>query len=233
VVTDIQNMFTVGSWPVAFLSVAVIGAVASFSSCTIARLPVVWGYITATSMSRRKGFLLSLAFACGLIISYTCAGFLFGLIAGSAAKFLRASGFIYFSFGILLFIGGLFFAGLIPAGKGRFNERCESGMKHAKTVLSAFLFGILYALLEIPACPCCGAVLMVIASLAVIKGSVIYSGLVFLSFAVGQSMPIVVIGFSASILKHLTRRAHAMESAIGYIAGNILIVAGLFMMIIS
>ncbi|MCK9614671.1 MAG: sulfite exporter TauE/SafE family protein [Candidatus Omnitrophica bacterium] len=232
-ISSIQNILINGSFPVVLAAVAFAGAVASLSSCTIARLPVVWGYVAAGAESRKKGMHLSLAFICGLIVSYTIIGFLFGLITDLAGKFIQISRYLYLSLGILLFIGGFLFAGLIPAGQSWFHKRCDATIKQAKTIHSAFALGIFFAFLEMPACPCCGAVLMVIASLAVIKGSLFYSGLIFISFAIGQSVPILVIGFSTSILKHIMPQTQRLETAIGFIAGNILIVTGIFLIMLA
>lgn len=232
-VSFIQNIIINGSLPVALAAVAFAGAVASLSSCTIARLPVMWGYVAATSESKKKGIFLSTAFACGLIVSYTIIGFSFGIITDLAGKLVQISQYLYSGLGILLIIGGLLFAGLIPVGWGWLNKRCEASIRQAKTLPSAFIFGMLFAFLEMPACPCCGAVLMVIASLVVIKGSLLYSGLVFISFAIGQSVPILVIGFSGSILKHIAPRTQRFEEVITFIAGNILIVSGLFLIMLA
>jgi len=232
-VNFIQNTIINGSLPAVLLVVAFAGAVASLSSCTIARLPVMWGYVAATSESKRKGFLLSVAFACGLITSYTIIGFLFGVITDFAGKLIQVSQYLYSVLGILLISVGLLFTGLLPTGKSWFNKHCDATIKQTKNFHSAFIFGMLFAFLEMPACPCCGAVLMVIASLVVIKGSLFYSGLVFMGFAIGQSIPVLVIGFSTSILKHLAPRTERLENIISFIAGNILIVSGIFLIMIA
>jgi hypothetical protein len=232
-VSFIQNIITNAPLPVVLGVVALAGAVASLSSCTIARIPVIFGYVAATSESKRKGIILSVTFACGLIASYTLVGFLFGAVGGMAGKLIRISQYLYLGLGILLVTGGLFFAGLVPAGKGLLAKHCGSGVMQAKTLPSAFIFGMLFGFMEMPTCPCCGAVLMVIASFVVIKGSLLYSGLVFFGFAIGQSVPIIVIGFSTSILKHIAPRTHKIEEAIGFVAGNILIVTGLYLIMLA
>jgi len=229
----LQNILTNGPWPIVLVAVAITGAVSSLSSCTLARLPVMWGYVAATSESRKKGFLLSISFACGLIVSYSIMGFLFGLVSDLAGRLVQISRYLYFTLGVILVVGGILFAGLIPYGKSWFSKHCDITIKQTKNLRSAFLFGIFFAFLEMPACPCCGAVLMVIASLVVIKGSLLYSGLVFMSFAIGQSVPILIIGFSSSILKHLVSKTQRQEERIGFVAGNILIASGLFLIIIS
>ena len=185
---DIQNIISGSSLPVVLAAVALAGAIASLSSCTIARLPVIWGYVTATSESKKKGILLSTAFACGLIVSYTIIGFLLGVVTNLAGELIEASQYLYSALGFLLIAGGLLFTGLIPVGSDWLDGRCEASVRQAKTMPSAFIFRMLFAFLEMPACPCCGAVLMVIVSLAVIKGSMLYSGLVFIAFVVGQKL---------------------------------------------
>ena len=55
------------------------GAIASMSSCTLVRIPVVSGYIAGASRSKKKAILLALSFTIGLIVSYTILGVLLGL----------------------------------------------------------------------------------------------------------------------------------------------------------
>jgi len=84
-----------------------------------------------------------------------------------------------------------------------------------------------------PACPCCGAVLLLIASLIAIKGSLLYSGVVFFSFALGQSLPILIIGFSSGLLKRLLPKTQNLEGIISFGVGNILIVSGIFLVTLA
>lgn len=132
-----------------------------------------------------------------------------------------------------MILGGVFFAGLIPLATETWGTRCEKAVKGVKTLPSAFIFGMLFAFLEMPACPCCGAVLLLIASLIALKGSLLYSGVVFFSFALGQSVPILMIGFSTSILKHVLPKTQHLEGTISFIVGNMLIVSGVFLVMLS
>jgi cytochrome c biogenesis protein CcdA len=231
-VNYIQNILLRGSLLEVLLAVAFAGAVASISSCTLARLPVLLGLVSSTTQSKHRGFFLSVAFSCGLIISYTFIGMLLGAIAHVASRLVAISEYLYLVLGFLMIAGGLFFAGLISFGRG-INEHCENAVKNVKTLPSAFIFGILFAFLEMPACPCCGAVLLLIASLIAIKGSLLYSGVVFFSFALGQSLPILVIGFSSGLLKNLLPKTQNLEGIISFCVGNILIVSGIFLVTLS
>jgi cytochrome c biogenesis protein CcdA len=213
--------------------VAFAGAVASLSSCTIARLPVLLGLVSSSKGAQNRGFYLSIAFSCGLVISYTLIGMLFGAIAHIASRLVAISQCLYLVLGLLMILGGLFFAGLISFKTEVINTQCEKAVKKVKSLPSAFIFGMLFAFLAMPACPCCGAVLLLIASLIAIKGSLLYSGIVFFSFALGQSLPILVIGFSTSILKGLLPKTQHLEGIISFCVGNILIVSGIFLVTLS
>ena len=87
--------------------------------------------------------------------------------------------------------------------------------------------------LEMPACPCCASVLFVIASIVGFWNSWVYSIIIFLSFAIGQSMPILLIGSSTSLVKHLTPKVKSLEKYTQFVAGNILIVIALFFFILA
>ncbi len=210
-----------------------VGILASLSSCTIVRLPIIWGYVTAAGPSRRKGVLLSVSYACGLIVVYTLMGLSLGVISNVTGKLLRISNFLYVSLGIVLLLLGAIFAGLIPVTQGWLHDCCEKAINRTTTKRSAFILGMLFAFMETPACPACGAALMVIGSLVVMKGSLLYSGLVFLSFAIGQSIPVLVLGLSASMFKYLTLKTASIEKVMSFLAGNILIVLGLSLILLA
>jgi len=210
-----------------------VGALVSLSSCTIIRLPVILGYVSAAGKSRGKGILLSFSFACGIIIVYTFMGLALGFISNFTSKLLWASHYLYFAVGIILLFLGILFAGLIPLKKNNVHDHYQMAIKHSSTSYSAFILGILFAFLETPACPACGAALMVIGSLVVLKGSWLYSGLVFVSFAIGQSIPVLILGFSTSIFKYVVLKITHVEKVMGFTAGNILIVIGLILIILA
>jgi cytochrome c biogenesis protein CcdA len=232
-ITFIQNILLRGNLLEVLAVVAFAGAVASLSSCTLARLPVLLGLVSSRSHSGHRGFFLSIAFSCGLIVSYTFIGILLGTIADIASRLVAISEWLYLFLGCLMILGGLFFSGLISLGTGALQSRCDTAVKNVKSIPSAFIFGLLFAFLEMPACPCCGAVLLLIASLIAIKGSLLYSGVVFFSFALGQSLPILVIGFSTSLLTKIMPKTQVLEGLISFVVGNILIVTGVFLVTIA
>lgn len=229
----IKNILTQGSLPEIMFTVMLAGALASLTSCTIARLPVLIGLVNAKANSKHRELFLSLAFCAGLIITYTILGVLLGFITQLASKLIGISQFLYLILGLFMILGGAFFAGLIPNSSSWFSERCDQLVKGGKTIHSAFSFGVVFAFLEMPACACCGSVLLLIASMSAIKGSLVYSTAIFFAFAVGQSLPILLLGLSAGLLKKILPQTQKLESIISFVVGNILIVTGVFLLMIA
>jgi cytochrome c-type biogenesis protein len=213
------------------------GAFASLSSCTIVRIPVVLGYVSGTADSKSKSVFLTLLFVLGLTISYTIFGVLLGLIGSIAHRFIQINKYIFWAMGMVLFVFGLFVSGLINLKI--FNTRLDLIDKFKLTTLfGALSFGIVFALLEMPTYPCCGGLLLLIASIAVAKSLSVYSVLMFVSFALGQSFPILAIGLSTSLIKpdlvnYLRPKVHLLENYVRLVAGNILMAMGIYFFVIA
>ncbi|MFA5062984.1 MAG: cytochrome c biogenesis protein CcdA [Candidatus Omnitrophota bacterium] len=210
------------------------GFIASLSSCTIIRIPIVFGYVSgAARHTKKKPLILSLCLVLGLIASYTFLGIALILFKNFALGLAQISRYLYMFLGFVLLGLGIFYAGLIKIGKPR-HTHCETNIKlKKKSLIGAFIFGVMFAFLEMPACPCCASVLFVIASIAGFGNSWVYSIIIFLSFAIGQSMPILLIGSSASLVKYLSFKAEKIEKYTQFAAGNILIAIALFFFIIA
>ncbi|MDD3905752.1 MAG: cytochrome c biogenesis protein CcdA [Candidatus Omnitrophica bacterium] len=208
------------------------GAIASMSSCTLVRIPVVSGYIAGAAGSKKKAILLALSFTMGLIISYTILGILLGIVTNFSGTLIKFSKIIYWFLGTLLVFSGLFLSGLIKWKGMEHRHAIQDKFKNAG-YLGGFIFGMIFAFLEMPACPCCSSVLIIIASIVMLKGSFLYSLIIFISFAVGQSFPILLIGTSTGLIKYLLPKMERSEEWIKLVAGNVLIVLGICFIIIA
>ena len=208
------------------------GAIASMSSCTLVRIPVVSGYIAGASRSKKKAILLALSFTIGLIVSYTILGVLLGLVTNFSGMLIKFSKIIYWVLGGLLVFSGLFLSGLINWKGIELKNNIQDKFKNAG-YFGGFIFGMIFAFLEMPACPCCSSVLIIISSIVVLKGSFLYSLIIFISFAIGQSFPILLIGTSTGLIKYLLPKMERSEEWIKLVAGNILIVLGICVIIIA
>lgn len=225
--TSILQKFLTESPFLAVFVVFWVGAIASMGSCTIIRMPVVLGYVVGASDSRKRSFLLTLLFVMGSIFSYTMLGMLFGVIGNFALRLVQISKYVLWTLGGLLFFIGLFVSGLINLKIFSSHHHVGNRFRNV-SFFGAFLFGLVFALLEMPACPCCGALLLVIAGLVIPKGSVFYSMIIFMFFAIGQSIPLLAVGSSAGLVKYLTPRITRFEGHIRLVAGNVLIVLGIY-----
>jgi thiol:disulfide interchange protein DsbD len=222
---------------IAVLVVFWAGAFASLSSCTIVRVPIVLGYVSGATNSKGKSVLLTLLFISGLTISYTIFGILMGLMGSLTHSFIQINKYIFWALGIVLFVLGLLVSGLINLKIFRTRFNLTDRFKNA-TSLGALLFGIVFALIEMPTCPCCGGLMLLIAGIVVAKNLTVYSVLIFISFALGQSFPILAIGLSTSLIKtdlvnYLRPRVHQLESRVRLVAGNILMAFGIYFFVIA
>ena len=77
-----------------------------------------------------------------------------------------------------------------------------------------------------------------LASLVVTHNLAQYSVLIFVSFALGQSLPVLAVALSASFVKtdvimFLATKIQRIEDHIDLIAGNVLITFGIYYLVIA
>lgn len=207
-------------------------AVLSLVSCTIVRIPAIIGLIGGASTSKKKAFLLTLSFVSALVLSYTLMGVSFALIGGLAARMMKLSRFFYYLVAVIVLPVGLQMAGLI---RFRFFEDAFSRIFQFRYggMMGAFLFGLVFVLFEAPTCPVCGPFLLVIASLGIIKKSFLYCVLLFFTYALGQSFPIILFGVFSGIVKYIHPKVEIVEKVASVIGGNILISLAIFLFILG
>lgn len=236
-IPTIERMFSES--PPALFVVFWIGAVASLSSCTVVRLPVVLGYVAGSGASKGRALVLTVLFTLGLVLTYIMLGAITAFTGGIIHKVVQINKYIFWFLGVVLFVMGLLVSGLVSVRflpKG--CQRIAAGLNSA-SFAGAFLFGGFFGLLLMPACPCCGAGLLVLAGIVVAKHMTwSYSLAVFASFALGQSFPVFAIGVLTSLVKpDLVRRLRShmcsIEQRVQLVAGNILTVLGIYFVIVG
>jgi cytochrome c-type biogenesis protein len=218
--------------PWTFVVIFWAAAVLSLASCTIVRIPVIVGLIGGASTSKKKAFLLTLSFVSALILSYTLMGVMFSLVGSFAGNMMKSSRYFYYLVAVLVLLVGLQMAGLI---RFRFFENAVSRafqIRHGG-MLGAFLFGFVFVLFEAPTCPVCGPFLLVIASLGILKKNLVYCILLFFTYALGQSFPIILVGVFSGIVKYISPKIEAVEKVASIIGGNILILLAIFLFILG
>jgi cytochrome c biogenesis protein CcdA len=214
------------------------GAVASLSTCTAIRLPIVLGYVGASGRSRRRSLFLTTMFLLGLVAGYVLVGEAAAFVAGFVRNLLHASKLIFWLSGTTLFVAGVLVSGMISPGLlPRRWEHLAGRLEHARPA-GALLFGLLFGLLTMPACPLCGAGLITLATLVAAKGLSLYGIALFVSFALGQGLPLVAIGVLTTIVRpdlvnRLRTRLCSIDQRIQLFCGNLLMVVGLYLVIVG
>jgi cytochrome c biogenesis protein CcdA len=220
-----------------FFVVFMTGALTSLSSSTIVRVPVALGFIAGATESKKKALFVTFLFVFGLVAAYTVLGMFLGVVGRVAFTIIQCNKYIFYLLGFLLFVFGLFIAGLLKIKRLPSILQFRESFKHV-TFFGAFFFGTFFALTEMPTCPTSAGLLLMLASLVVTHNLAQYSVLIFVSFALGQSLPVLAVALSASFVKtdvimFLATKIQRIEDHIDLIAGNVLITFGIYYLVIA
>ena len=235
-ISNIQKL--ISDTPLLIVSVVfVTGVLTSLSSSTIVRVPVALGFIAGATESKKKALFVTFLFIFGLVTACTVLGLFLGMVGRVAFTIIQCNKYIFYLLGFLLFVFGLFIAGLLKIKRLPSVLQFHESLKHA-TFFRAFFFGTFFALIEIPTCPTSAGLLLMLASLVVTHNLAQYSVLIFVSFALGQSLPVLAVALSASLVKtdvimFLTMKIQRVEDHIDFIAGNMLITLGIYYLVIA
>jgi cytochrome c-type biogenesis protein len=201
-------------------------ALLSLGSCTLIRIPIVMGYMGGFADSRRKAFRLLLGFIMGIIISYTLLGFLLGKIAGFISKSVHLSYYFYIMAGIILISLGLNLLDLLPF---KFlSSKCKAPVRGKASFWGAVILGFIFAFFEAPVCPCCGPMLLLISTNVLTTGKFGYALGIFITYSIGQSLPLLILGLSATAFQYV-EKFHHLEEYIKLGAGTVLFYFGIYL----
>ncbi len=223
----------------ALLVVFAIGALASLSSCTIIRLPVVMGCVAGSGTSKRRGLVLAGLFSLGLVLSYVIMGSITAFMGDMIQKVLVLNKYVFWLLGIMLFAVGVWVTGLLSLRPLTEQGTAIANRLQKAGIVGTFLLGVLFGLLETPACPSCGGSLLLLAGVVTAKNlSSVFGLLVFTSFALGQSVPVLAMGILTSLVKpdlvqRLRTRMCSIEQRIQLISGNLLMILGIYLIVVG
>lgn len=220
-----------------FLSVLAAGVMASLGLCAVVRVPIVLAYVAGTANSKRHGVLLSALFAFGLIVGTMMLAITAAPAQDGLHRVLYANKYLCWIVGAGLFVIGVLLSGLInpqllPAPwQGRARKLIHAGTP------GAFLLGAALGLLQMPACPRCGLALEVISEIAA-RGAWLHGFVLFAGFAVGQSLVLFAVGTLTGLawpelLLKLRTQMCSLEQRVQFLAGNVLMVLGIYFVIVS
>lgn len=195
------------------------GFISFISPCMLPLLPLYISYFAGGADKKHKVFLRALSFVLGFTVVFS----LLGLFAGTLGAFLREyRTAVNIAGGALIIIFGLSYLELIrlPFFRGIRNGRT------ADTVVSAFLFGIVYS---VSLTPCIGAFLGSALALAGASGTALKGVLLLVTYSLGLGVPFLI---SALLIERLNTAFTFIKKnyrVINIVCGSFLILIGILM----
>ncbi|KQC06075.1 MAG: hypothetical protein APR62_08480 [Smithella sp. SDB] len=204
----------------AFVAAYLGGVLISFTPCTYPLIPVTAGFIgTHVSLSKYRGFLLSLFYVGGMALTYSILG---GAAALSGRLFgqMQTTPWTYLIMGNLCLVMGLsmldIFSISLPVPKKFINI---STSNNKKGLVSSLLMGIVSGVVI---GPCTTPVLAVLLGYVAVKTNVLLGMTLLFVFAFGMGTLLIIVGTFAGVIASLPKSGEWMTK-IKFIFGLILI----------
>ncbi len=200
-----------GSFWLVVVSFFGFGLLLALTPCVFPMIPILSGIIVGQGqhVTKRKGFMLSLAYVLGMAITYAIAGVVAGMSGTLISNALQnpwalgagAATFVALAFSMF----GFYELQLPSFLQSRFTE--ASNKVKGGNLTGVFVMGALSALIVGPcvAAPLAGALLYISQT-----GNVVLGGISLFSLALGMGVPLLLIGLSAGAL--LPRAGGWMEA---------------------
>ena len=210
-----------------YIAVFAAGILVSLGSCAVLEIPILIGYLGGVkTKSRPRLLIITSLFVLGMLFTYLFIGIFIGLVATAFTRLIVWSKVLYVGLGLASIIIGLVLLGLLRLSLPDVNA-LSSFSKGKGDLLGAFFLGFGFVFLEAPTCPACAPALMMISVYMVTQQKIVFGLLLLLSYVLGQSVPILLVGVFAGYLKPLADRFHSWGEYIQIIGGILLIVVGL------
>jgi thiol:disulfide interchange protein DsbD len=210
------------AYPLVFLG----GILISFTSCVYPVIPIVVGFIGASSSSSlKRSFLLSLAYILGLSLVYAGLGALASL-TGFFLGQITSSPWTYFILGnVFIFLGisalGLYDMPFIGFKKTSLDKPRNYGGSFLVGAASGFIIG-----------PCTAPALGVILAYVATRKSIIFGVTLLFTFALGMSLLLLCLGTFSSLIKKIPKTGK-FNMVVEKIFGVILLGTGEFFLIMA
>lgn len=224
-VTTLQNA---ASQPIGLIFALLLGTVSAATSacCTLPAMGILIGYSGARQEINRRAAISSVIFfTVGTIISLMIIGGIAGFVGQTAQTSLGSSWKIFA--GIVAILFGLATLKLLPF-KLPASSRARSTNRFAKLgpAAAGLLMGGGVAASSLP----CNPGIFIVLGAAVLQGQVVWATLLLALFAVGFSLPLgaVLLGISLGKTDLLSKNA---DTAIRWVSGCVLLVAGFYLLI--
>ena len=224
-ITD--SLQQVSSEPIALLFALILGLVSAATSvcCTLPALGILVGYSgTRKEASRLDAIKSSLFFTLGTIIALM----IIGLIAGFVGQIAQSTLGRYWKLfaGIVAVIFGLAALNLFPVKISLGNLGKTPITNRFGMALTGLVLGGIIAACSLP----CNPGIFIVIGAAILQGKVIWSILLMAMFAIGFSIPLGAILMGVS-LSSVSLKVKGIDTAMRFIAGIILVVAGFYFLV--
>lgn len=207
------------------LSAAGAGLLSFFSPCILPLLPVYVGLLTTDAANEQLSPGRRLANTVAFVLGICCVFVMLGMGAGVVGATLN-NAYLVIALGLLVFVFGLYLAGVIRVPAFEREHRADLGKIQVKGVASAFLLGLAFSF---GWTPCVGPVLGTILALAAEQGSVAAGAGLLLVYALGLCVPFLIVTLAANVLLARVRKLHRFLPYIQRVGGALIAVMGLWL----
>ena len=225
-ISSFQAYLHAGS-PAAYAVAFLGGLLTSFTPCTYPILPVTVGYLGSRSgRSRMRTILFSVMYAMGMAITYAALGMAAGL-TGRMFGEVTAHPLSYLVMGNVCILLSLSLFDVFRLPTPRLLARPGGTAGEGGTMGGAFLVGICSGIVVGPCtAPVLGGLLLYVGS----SGHPVFGATLLFTFAVGMTLPVVVLGMFAGLLAGLPRSgAWLVKVKKGF--GVLLLLAGEYLLL--
>jgi hypothetical protein len=217
---------------------ATMGILASLHVCALVRLPIQVAYVTGAGASTGRVLWLTALFAAGLVGGTVVLGLMATPSAEGVQGTVLVSKYLFWILGACLIVAGVLLAGLIEPQLAPARWRGLCARLTQTDAPGALLLGVIFGLLQTPACPTCRGELLAVLGAGPGHSFSGPSVILLVAFAAAQSLVPLGTGLLAGVLRPsvfawLRPRMCSLEQRVRFLAGNLLVVLGLYFVIVG
>ncbi len=206
-------------------SAAGAGLLSFFSPCILPLLPVYVGVLTTDAGSDTLGLGRRCANTTAFVLGICCVFVTLGAGAGALGATINSS-YAAIALGILVFVFGLYLAGVIKIPFLSREKRANLSKIQVRGIVGAFILGLAFSF---GWTPCVGPILGTILALAAEQGSAAVGAGLLLVYSLGLCVPFVVITLAANVALAKLRPLHRYLPAVQRVGGALIAVMGLWL----
>ena len=218
----------VASEPIGLVLAFILGLLSALTStcCTIPALGILVGYSGANVNENHKtAFKSTLFFTLGMILSLMIVGVVAGFV-GQIAQTNLGKYWALFA-GIIAILLGLASLNLLPFKISFCKiDSLNSRLSKSGVLLTGIVLGGIVAVSSLP----CNPGIFIVIGAAILQGKTLWATLMLAMFAVGFGIPLGVLLLGISMSK-VCLASKGLETAIRWISGLILLIAGFYFLI--